>query len=219
MASRHSIPEQTPVSWAVAFGVSMAALRRRFLRSLITMGGVILAIAFVSYMLITDSITQALVLADHDELNTMLQNAGVDIFSGTTIDQMAILLICLALITCTVGIVNAMLMAVTERVKEIGTLKCLGASDRFIVKTYFIESSLQGVIGAVIGLCFGVLVALAAGAYNYHGYVFEFLPFLPIIKALILSFLIGSIMAVVASIAPAYMAARKEPVEALRVEE
>lgn len=219
MANKPTIPEQPPISWAIAFGLSMTALRRRFLRSLITMGGVILAIAFVSYMLISDNLTQALVRADQDELNTMLQNAEVDIFSGTTIDQMTVLLICLSLVTCTVGIVNSMLMAVTERVKEIGTLKCLGASDKFIVKTYFIESSLQGIIGAVIGLCLGGLVALAAGAYNYHGYVFRFLPLLPILKASILSFLIGTIMAVVASIGPAYMAARKEPVEALRVEE
>ena len=45
-----------------------------------------------------------------------------------------------------------------------------------------------------LAILLGTLVALAAGVYNYHGYVFQFLPFLPIAKALILSFLIGTIM-------------------------
>ena len=50
-----------------------------------------------------------------------------------------------------VGIINAMLMSVTERIREIGTMKCLGALDAFILKIYFIEAALQGLIGTAMG--------------------------------------------------------------------
>jgi len=219
LAQLEEIPHQTALSWRIALTVSMAGLRRRFFRSLITMVGVVLAIAFLAYMLVTESITRSLIALDHDELNILLQKFGVDIFSGGETDQMTIMLLGLTLMTCTVGILNSMLMAVTERVREIGTLKCLGARDRFIVKTYFIESSLQGVCGAVIGLVLGLIVAVAVSCRNYGGYVFSTLPVVSILGDLVISLFIGSLIAVFSSIMPAYAAARKQPVEALRVQE
>lgn len=213
------IPEQTPVPWAVAFSVSWSSLKRRIFRSFITMMGVILAIAFLSYMLVNDNITKALILADQGALNVLLQKAGVDIFAGTGTDSRMMLLIGLSLLTCLVGIVNAMLMSVTERIKEIGTMKCLGALNRFILKTYFIEASLQGIVGTLIGMIIGLVVGLLATLYSYHGYVFEFFPYVPIIKALIISFVVGTGMSIVAAIAPAQWAATKEPVDAMRAEE
>ena len=55
-----SIPEQNPISWGIAFSVSWRGLKRRFLRLLITMAGVVLAIAFLAYMLITSEIRPAI---------------------------------------------------------------------------------------------------------------------------------------------------------------
>ena len=68
----------------------------------------------------------------------------------------------MSLLVCFVGITNSMLMSVTERYKEIGTLKCLGALDNFIVKLFLIESGLLGFFGSlggrdVIGLVFMLL--------------------------------------------------------------
>lgn len=203
----------------MAFSVSLGSLRRRFVRSLITMVGVVLGIAFLTYMLVNDSIIKALVAMQNDRLNVLLQKAGVDILGGSGSDTMMFLLIGLSLLTCLVGIINAMLMSVTERIKEIGTLKCLGAEDSFIVKTYFIESSLQGVLGTTLGTLIGLFGAIIVNAVVYGGYVFQTFPWLAIAKAGILALLIGSVMAIVASIAPAYWAARKQPVDAMRVEE
>jgi ABC-type lipoprotein release transport system permease subunit len=112
-----------------------------------------------------------------------------------------------------------MLMSVTERIKEIGTLKCLGAQDSFIVKTYFIESSLQGVLGTILGVLIGLLVAVGIGMISYGRYVLQCFPIWEVGCSAILAFLIGSFMSVIASIAPAYWAARKQPVDAMRVEE
>ncbi len=218
-ATDHVIPEQTSIPWSIAFMVSLAGIRRRMLRSLIAMSGVILAIAFLVYMLVTGDVTAALVAANLDAVNLLLQRNGVDIQTVGRRDVMLLLLIGLSLFTCLVGIVNAMMMAVTERIKEIGTLKCLGALDGFIVRSYFIESSLQGVFGTLIGMLIGILVALVVAAANYGIHVFTHFPFGPVFVSLGKSFLIGTLLSVVASIAPAYWAAKKEPVDAMRVEE
>ncbi len=217
--SSREIPDQYPIPWSVAFQVSWAGVRRRIFRSAITMLGVVLAIALLTYMLITESVTDALVALNLDDLNLLLQKAGVDIFSASRVDSMTILLIVLSLITCLVGIINAMLMSVTERIREIGTLKCLGALDSFIVKSYFIESSLQGFLGTLLGMIIGLVVAILIATIHYGRYPLAHFPWGDALSALGIAALIGILLSIVASIAPAYWAARKEPVEAMRVEE
>lgn len=214
-----AIPDQVAVSWRVVLSVSWGSLRRRFLRSMITMLGVVLAIAFLTYMMVTDDVVKALIALKDDRLNVLLQKAGVDIFSGGGRDTMMILLIGLSLLTCLVGIVNAMLMSVTERIKEIGTLKCLGARDGFIVQTYFVESSMQGVLGTVLGLVVGLVVGLGVGLATYGSAVMTHFPAGAVAASLGLALLMGTVMSVAASIMPASWAAKKQPVDAMRVEE
>ena len=213
------IPEQTQVSWLVTVQVSWAGIKRRFFRSLITMSGVVLAIAFLTYMQMQNVIVKGLIKANDQVLNVLLQKAGVDIYAGDSSDRMMLLLIILSLLACLVGIVNSMLMSVTERIKEIGTLKCLGALDGFIIRSYFIESSLQGVAGTALGCVIGLIVALSAALSNYGRYVFPNLAYGGACLALLVSFLIGTMLSIVAAILPAYMAAKKQPVDAMRVEE
>ena len=213
------VPQQEPVPWSIAFAVSWAGLRRRLLRSIITMAGIVLAIAFLSYMLVSDAVTAALIeAAGSDALSLLLQKAGVDVLA-TGPDMMMFLLIGLSLLTCLVGIVNSMLMSVTERIREIGTMKCLGALDSFIVKTYFIESTLQGALGALCGLLIGGLVALAVLALSYGRHVPAHFPALRVLASLGIAFLTGLFISMAASLAPAYWAARRQPVDAMRVEE
>ena len=218
MISDKIIPSQTKVPWSVVFSVSWGSLCRRIFRSLITMIGVVLGIAFLTYMLVNDSIVTSLIAMRNDAVNVLLQKAGVDILREGS-DPMMLLLIGLSLLTCLVGIINAMLMSVTERIKEIGTLKCLGAEGVFIVRTYFVESSLQGVIGTLCGVLAGLLVGIAVNVIAYGGFVFRVFPWLDIIKAGLIAFAIGSIMSIMASIIPAYWAACKQPVDAMRVDE
>ena len=213
------IPEQKQVSWLVTVQVSWAGIKRRFFRSLITMSGVVLAIAFLTYMQMQNVIVKGLIKANDQVLNVLLQKAGVDIYAGDSSDRMMLLLIILSLLACLVGIVNSMLMSVTERIKEIGTLKCLGALDGFIIRSYFIESSLQGVAGTALGCVIGLIVALSAALSNYGRYVFPNLAYGGACLALLVSFLVGTMLSIVAAILPAYMAAKKQPVDAMRVEE
>lgn len=213
------IPKQKPLSWAIVCRVSWAGVRRRLVRSMVTLSCVALAIAFVAYMLLLEDITAGLVRVNSSELNVLLQEKGVDIFAEPGADSMTVLLLSLALITCTVGILNSMLMSVAERVREIGTLKCLGARDMFIVKTYFFEATLQGVFGSLVGMLMGAGVAIGILALDYPGFVFSYFPLTAVARSLGVAFACGLVISVVAAIAPAYAAARKQPVDALRVEE
>jgi hypothetical protein len=218
-AAASGISEQASVPWSVVFSVSIGNLRRRIFRSAVAMVGVILAIAFLCHMLVSHEITQALIAARDNDLNKLLQNAGVDPFGKAGADTRMIILIGLSLLTCLVGITNAMLMSVTERVKEIGTLKCLGALDSFIVKTFFVESLMQGVLGTLLGIICGLLVGFSVAFASFGGHAFSLCPWLRVAGVALAAFLIGSVISMLASIAPAYWAARKQPVEALRVEE
>lgn len=213
------IPEQLELPWRTVCRVSWAGVRRRLSRSLVTLSCVALAVAFVAYLLLLDQIIAALVSINDGELNAKLQKNGVDIYLGAGLDRMTILLLGLSLLTCTVGIANSMLMSVAERVREIGTLKCLGARDSFIVKTYLLEGILQGACGATLGIGIGFLTATAICWSEYGHPVWTHFPALPAIKSVAIALSCGLAISVIASIAPAYLAAQKDPVEALRVEE
>ena len=128
-------------------------------------------------------------------------------------------LVFLALLVCFVGIVNAMLMSVSERFREIGTMKCLGALDSFIVKLFLLESSFQGLTGTLIGIVIGFLLSLLRASLKYHGYTYQYFPGTDILISVGLSVLAGVVLSVLAAVYPARTAARMEPVEAMRVEE
>jgi putative ABC transport system permease protein len=115
-----------------------------------------------------------------------------------------------------IGIMNIMLVSVTERTKEIGLRKALGARKRDILLQFLTESSLLSLIGGVIGIIFGWLIAriveqVATATGN---------TFVPIIglNAILLSTGFSAIIGLFFGIYPASRAANLEPVEALRYE-
>ncbi len=124
----------------------------------------------------------------------------------------------LALLVAFVGILNAMLMSVTERFREIGTMKCLGALDGFIVKLFLIESLFQGVVGTFIGLIVGVMVSLLMNWATYGNLAFKELQTGAMLNAIGVSTLVGIILTVCGAVWPAWQAARMHPIDAMRVE-
>ena len=125
----------------------------------------------------------------------------------------------LALLVAFVGILNAMLMSVTERFREIGTMKCLGALDSFIVKLFLIESLFQGIVGTVLGMLIGMALTLLAHTttYGLH-YTFANLPWMSVLSGAALVFIVGTALTVAGAVYPAWQAARMHPIEAMRVE-
>ena len=131
-------------------------------------------------------------------------------------------LVALSLCVASVGIVNAMLMSVTERFREIGTMKCLGALDSFIVKLFLLESFFLGMVGAVVGIAIGLTLTLLQNLlldyWVIRGAYLSSLPMLAILMRCGWAFLIGAVLAVVGTIYPAAVAARMEPVVAMRAD-
>ncbi|HHN46078.1 MAG TPA: FtsX-like permease family protein [Planctomycetes bacterium] len=153
------------------------------------------------------------------DITLRLRQAGINIQATLEGNPLDTWLIIMALLTCTVGIANAMLMSVTERFREIGTMKCLGALDALIVKMFLLESGMLGAVGALIGIVFGLIVALVAALlqFGWHGIV-NF----PLAKGLVvlsISVLAGLLLAIIGAVYPALVAAGMKPVDALRVDE
>lgn len=114
-----------------------------------------------------------------------------------------------SLVMCAVGVANAMLMSVAERFREIGTIKCLGASDGFIVQVFLLEAALLGGSGSLVGSLLGTLAAMVSKPG---------IPAAGIIGGMLIGFALGAALTVVAAVAPAIQAAKMPAAAALRVE-
>jgi ABC-type antimicrobial peptide transport system permease subunit len=127
-------------------------------------------------------------------------------------------LVTMSLIVCVVGIANAMLMAVTERFREIGTMKCLGALNKFVVELFLLESGFQGLAGAIVGAVLGCLFTVLFNLKNYGLDLFWNFPLLQTLAIIGAACIVGMILAVIGAAGPAYQAAKMPPAEAMRVE-
>jgi putative ABC transport system permease protein len=115
-----------------------------------------------------------------------------------------------------IGIMNIMLVSVTERTREIGLRKALGARRRDILVQFLTESSLLSLIGGIIGIIFGWLIAFAVGKIAEANNT-AFTPLVGL-NAIALATLFSAAVGLFFGIYPANRAAGLEPVEALRYE-
>jgi ABC-type antimicrobial peptide transport system permease subunit len=116
-----------------------------------------------------------------------------------------------------VGITNSMLMSVTERFREIGTMKCLGALDAFIVRLFLIETALLGLFGSIAGIIIGHVVMLIVYTFKDHSVVAK-MDWGHMLLYMLAAMLIGIVVSVIAAIIPAVRAARMPAAAALATE-
>jgi putative ABC transport system permease protein len=117
----------------------------------------------------------------------------------------------ISLLAAGIGIMNIMLVSVTERTKEIGIRKAIGARRSNILAQFITEAVILCQIGGVIGIAVGVLGG------NLTALLFHFPPVFPIDWALI-GFAITTFVGVVFGVYPAWKAANLDPIESLRYE-
>ena len=110
-----------------------------------------------------------------------------------------------------IALMNIMLVSVTERTREIGVRKALGAKRKTIAFQFFTETLVIGQLGGAVGIILGILIGSAAASFLDFEFV---IPWMAIIAAVITSFLV----ALLSGLYPAIKASKLDPIEALRYE-
>lgn len=125
--------------------------------------------------------------------------------------------VAISLVVGGIGVMNVMLVSVTERTKEIGLRKALGARNSDILQQFLLEAVLLtlvgGAIGITLGVLFGYLASIALSSQLGVNWVFEF-PW----RAMLIGLGVSASVGIVFGIYPARKASQKSPIEALRYE-
>jgi len=125
---------------------------------------------------------------------------------------------CVAVVTLClggIGVMNIMLVSVSERTREIGTRKAMGATKRDILRQFFAESAMLTIVSGILGLSVGIGICVAMVVIPLP----DFVPH-PIVSpiSIVISILTLSLITVTAGMYPAQRAADMQPVESLRYE-
>lgn len=154
-----------------------------------------------------------IVVGKDDDFNVRDMQEVVSTLTGTTRVLTALLsaVAAVSLLVGGIGIMNIMLVSVTERTREIGTRLAIGALEREVLMQFLIEAVVLSSFGGLCGIVIGMLAA-GTGAY------FLGIPFIPNPGIVLVAFLFSAAVGVVFGYFPARKAARLNPIDALRHE-
>ena len=117
----------------------------------------------------------------------------------------------IALVAAGIGIMNIMLVSVTERTREIGIRRAIGAKKRNIMTQFIMEAVVLCEIGGALGVAFGILGG------NLTAFFLKFSPVIPV-DWIVIGLVICSIVGIVFGTYPAFKAANLDPIDSLRYE-
>ena len=216
------VQRQVKLPFLKSLEISLKSIKVRFFRSLITTLSLVLAVSFLSFIGVSNDVANGMLDTRDSGLRRILVRSGYDLEPGdTSVDSSPKQrwLVILSLLVCVVGIVNAQLMAVTERFREIGTMKCLGALDRFILRLFILEAGIQGLAGAGIGALLGAAFSLFNGWLRFGAVAITSVSWNSVLLSIVVAIGVGCLLSLVGVFYPALVAARMQPVEAMRVEQ
>lgn len=212
------IERQSELPWSKALRIAWQSIRVRIWRSLLVTSGIILAVAFLAYILCSGTIQHNIVETASADLIQNLRGSGVLAVKDEEAQIQTRWMVGLALLVSFVGVLNAMTLSVTERFREIGTMKCLGALDQLVVRLFLLESVFQGIVGTTVGIAIGLTLALAEGFNTFGSTMWSSFPFTALAVRAAACLGAGTLLTVISALYPAFIAARMEPIEAMRSE-
>jgi putative ABC transport system permease protein len=192
------IDRQISLPFSQAFKIALRNITIRLGRAMITGAGTMLGIAFLMSVFAAN----------------LASISARDFISPGQMQKQS-WLVAMSLMVSVVGITNSMLMSVTERYKEIGTMKCLGALDNFIVKLFLIESGLLGFFGSLSGAIIGALFVILTRFGAVFNGNFDWLRLLMYVGVCIA---LGTVLSIIAALGPAMRASKMPPADAMRTE-
>ena len=150
---------------------------------------------------------------EENDFEIVTSDEMIETLSGFTsgIKVFALLVSVIALVVAGIGIMNIMLVSVTERIKEIGIRKAIGATKQDILTQFLMEAVFLSEFGGIVGIVFGV------GAGNIVSFIFNIPAVVPIDWAII-GLVVCSVIGIGFGIYPAWKAAQLDPIESLRFE-
>ncbi|MGO9372948.1 MAG: ABC transporter permease [Syntrophobacteraceae bacterium] len=206
--------------WRQVARIALNSFRVRFYRSVITVSVLTLSITFVVYILEGYELTNSGLAHMSEAGKNQVISGGLELTDGRLgISAREIWLAILSLLVCVTGILNAHLIAVTERFREIGTLKCLGALNSIILKIFLLEATYQGVMAGIAGGVLGVAAAILSALVDNGVVAVAYFPFGQTAAVLGYSLLFSVFLSVLGVSYPALIAARMRPSEAMRSEQ
>jgi putative ABC transport system permease protein len=149
--------------------------------------------------------------ADDFHMTTKQDVLGAQLQSAATFSLLLSALATVSLIVGGIGIMNMMLVSVSERTREIGVRMAVGARSRDIVAQFLLESMLLSSVGGLLGIAVGVLTVPIAASLNQGVALLD-----P--RSVPLAFGVSLVTGLVFGLYPALRAARLDPIEALRYE-
>ncbi|HDO21082.1 MAG TPA: ABC transporter permease [Candidatus Bathyarchaeota archaeon] len=175
-------------------------MRKRRSRILLTIGNVFLGVALVSSMIMLSY--------------SYTPKTTGNVFKLLNLNDYQIWVTIISLTVCVITIFNSMLISVTERYKEIGTMKCLGAKDSLILQLFIFEALVIGFIGGLLGFSIAFITTMPMILLQ----IGTLLPLQNYLYVMSLSFAVALLISLIATIYPAYHASKINPVDALRFE-
>lgn len=188
-----------------AFAFALQGIRLRLGRMLLVLLAVTIAIAFTNVLLTTNDL--------FDRLPPQVAKDSVGVTAAPVFRW---LWVGVALLISTAGTLNAIVMSVTERIKEIGTLKCLGSKNIHIVEIFLFESILLGVLGGILGGLLGYGAALLSFIFTVGSKYLTGDMVAAAAWRIPTCMAISAGLALLASVIPVLMAAKVEPAAAMR---
>ncbi len=203
MDSKHP-PRQAQLSPARLLRMSFGSLKHHFTASILQICTIMATAAFLTYV-IGEIITMRVV-------NTLALETGAA--QGQMAQMVWILVV--SLLVCTISNVTSMLLSVTKRFREIGTMKCLGAFDGSILVLFLMEAMILGGVGALAGALAGGAFSMILGMIKFGMAICVPAFFGSLLGAVGITFMAVVVLSFIGAAYPAWQASRMLPIEAMR---